>query len=199
MKYRGAMMPDQWPRSVQEDIAQVRASVQQVDADTREVRTAVESMESALTTILNLSFQSSNAVQTGTRTSVISAMHDDLEAVKEAVEDRAAGALIFPLYTTVSVTTFDRWCPYHQMLGFFNRNPGVNVPVVVQNFANPNAIVSRYLPFDWPALTKILAARGVHVVPIPPGAAQADALPPTWRERLVRFVPRHRPVALFGR
>ena len=37
MKYRGGMLPDQWPRSVQADIAEVKTAVQSVDSDVQQV------------------------------------------------------------------------------------------------------------------------------------------------------------------
>lgn len=93
MKYKGGMLPDQWPRSVQADIAAVKAAVESTDADVQKVRSAVETTSANLQTLMGLLFQGSNTVQTNTRSSIITAMHDDLmdlamdvKAVRTAVE-----------------------------------------------------------------------------------------------------------------
>ena len=88
MKVRMSMLSDQWPRSVQEDIAQVRASV--------------EAMEMSLGTALATLFGQSDSIQEETRASILTAMSTDLAAIRTAVETTAAGAVVLPIYNRAS-------------------------------------------------------------------------------------------------
>lgn len=196
MEYRGGMIPDQWPRSVQADIAAVKEAVQNVDVDTQSVKDAVESMNRNLTVFLGVLFQGSNNVQTSTRTTILERMTSDLTAVRTAVEARAAGAVLLPLYPAVgSASPLFGWARVDTVPRIYpaGTSPTTWSACAIPSESSPGRYFTAYIPYSLTKLRELLAEKGIHSLPLPT-TLPAVVPPRRWWHTWLR--PRRRPVAL---
>ena len=198
MEYRGGMLPDQWPRSVQADIEAVKVAVQNVDVDTQSVKEAVETTSRNLQVFMQLLFSGSNTIQTQTRTSILAQMTTDLTAIRKAVEDRASGVVWLPFYlgrpgptpgnpsawvplSSVNCVVIDR---EHSCFAYLNYSTG------------GNQYRDGFFPWTVDELRMELQQFGVHVLAVPTGRAAEPADDAPWWRRWLR--PRWRSASVLG-